>query len=78
VKREAPPLAGAPCVPGQRTWLRYTTDPDGRIDGLWAFSNAHGAEPIEIPVTHIVQDWPLREQPTFTFTVPAHYVSEAR
>lgn len=78
MKREAPPLAGAPCAPRQRAWLRYMTDEQGRITGLWAYSNAAGEEPVEIPITQAAQTWPAPHKlPTFTFTVPAVYVSEA-
>lgn len=77
-KREAPPLAGAPCIPGQRAWLRYTTDQHNRITGLWAYSNAAGEEPVEIPITRASHDWPgSSDMPTFTFTVPGVHVSEA-
>lgn len=72
-----PGYEGAPTFPRQETWIRYTTDDIGRINGVWAY-NLNGDE-VRLPVSMVHKDWPITgAAPTYTFEVPSAFVSEAR
>lgn len=72
-----PGIQGAPIYgPHQDTAVRYTTDSRGRITGVWAYDleTGHG---VRLPVSSAHKDWPLNEEPTYTFQFPSAFVSEA-
>lgn len=79
VKKPKPPtLQGAPAFPNQGTWVRYTTDPTtGRLTGVWIY-NGNEDSAIELPVSGIERDLPISGMGTYTITIPAPYVSEAK
>lgn len=74
-RSEAPDLRGAPAIPGQRSWIRYVIE-DSVCVGVWVY-NGNADSAVELPVTHITRDMAANEPGTYTFTVPAVYVSEA-
>jgi hypothetical protein len=75
LRRKAPKLTGAPAVPGQRSWVRFVME-NGICVGVWVY-DGNEESGVELPVTNITREMSANAAGTYTFTVPAEYVSEA-